>query len=358
MKVSPGVRVDHTLTVSIPMVAQPPEKLKAFFRELPRRLEEQNGIQAAGLITCMPVSGHCNDNGFQIEGRPSEAGRPRDALTRDASAGYFEAMSIPVLRGRVFAPRDGVGDTNHFVVISDATARTHFPGENPVGQRIKFGTEPGKAPVLFEIIGVVGDVLTELEGHAEPTLYRPIGLSNYDELYLVVHTTVDPRAVVGTVRAEVTRLDPDVAVDKVRTMEEVVGESASDRQFHMLLFGAFAALAMLLAAAGLYGVLSYGVSRRRAEIGVRMALGATGAEVRRLVLRDGMRPAVVGIAVGMPAAALACQLLKGLLFGVPAIDPVAFAAAPLVLLAVAALASYVPAARAARLDPNITLRSE
>jgi putative ABC transport system permease protein len=204
----------------------------------------------------------------------------------------------------------------------------------------------------------VGDVLTSLDAPAQPTIYRGIGYQAYDELYAVMHTRGDPHAALSAARAQVTLLDPNVAVDRVRTMQDVVGESAADRQFHMLLFGGFAALAMLLAAAGLYGVLSYAVSRRRAEIGVRMALGASGAEVRRLVLRDGMRPALLGVAAGLPAAALASRLLKSLLFDVGAVDPLTFGAAPAVLLAVAALASYIPAARAARVDPNITLRSE
>jgi putative ABC transport system permease protein len=201
-------------------------------------------------------------------------------------------------------------------------------------------------------------VLTSIDAKPEPMIYRAVGYQQYDELWVVMHTAGDPRAALNAARAEVTRLDPDVAVDNVRTMDEVVGESAAERQFHMMLFGGFAALAILLAAAGLYGVLSYTVSRRRPEIGVRIALGASGAEVRRLVLRDGMRPAALGVVLGIPAAALACQLLKGLLFGVGTFDPITFGAAPLLLLAVAAIASYIPAARAARVDPGITLRSE
>jgi putative ABC transport system permease protein len=359
MSVSPGVRTDHVLTFEIPMVAEPDGKLMEFYRELPARLAAQGGgVESAGLVSCMPVGGHCNDQGFYIEGRPFAAGRPMDALTRDASAGYFEAMDIPLLRGRFFTPQDGIGKDNQYALISETTARNFFPGEDPIGRRIRFDAQPGPETRRFEIIGVVGDVLTSLDAPAQPTIYRGIGYQAYDELYAVMHTRGDPHAALSAARAQVTLLDPNVAVDRVRTMQDVVGESAADRQFHMLLFGGFAALAMLLAAAGLYGVLSYAVSRRRAEIGVRMALGASGAEVRRLVLRDGMRPALLGVAAGLPAAALASRLLKSLLFDVGAVDPLTFGAAPAVLLAVAALASYIPAARAARVDPNITLRSE
>jgi len=359
MDVHPGIRIDHTLTFAIPMVSQPKDKLANFYRELPARLIAQNGVLGAGLISCMPVGGHCGDQGFYVEGRPSEAGKPMDALTRDASAGYFAAAGIPVLRGRAFTEHDGVGEENHLVVVSQTTARTYFPGEDPIGKRIRFGSDPKKPDLTrFEVVGIVGDVLTAMDRKPEPIIYRAIGHNPYDQLYAVMHTSGEPRAALNAARAEVTRLDPELAVDNVRTMEDVVGESASERQFQMLLFGGFAALAILLAAAGLYGVLSYSVSRRRPEIGVRMALGASGAEVRRLVLRDGMRPAILGVAAGIPAAALGCQLLKGLLFGVEPFDPITFGVAPLLLLAVAAIASYIPAARAARVDPGITLRSE
>jgi len=358
MNVNAGIRIDHTLTFEIPMVAEAKDKLNIFYRELPARLAAQYGVSGAGLVSCVPVGGHCNDQGFYIEGRPSEAGKPMDALTRDASGSYFAAAGIPVLRGRAFTDQDGLGDANHLVVISETTARRYFPGEDPIGKRIRFDADPQKAHSRFEIVGIVGDVLTAIDAKPEPIIYRAVGYQLYDQLYVVMHTAGDPRAALGAARAEVNRLAPEVAVANVRTMEDVVGASASERQFHMLLFGGFAALAILLAAAGLYGVLSYTVSRRRPEIGVRMALGASAAEVRRLVLRDGMRPAALGVILGIPAAALACQLLKGLLFGVEAFDPVTFGLAPLLLLAVAAIASFIPAARAARVDPGITLRSE
>jgi putative ABC transport system permease protein len=359
MNVRPGVRVDHTLTVSVPMVAKPKDEILGFYRNLPERLSASPGIRAAGLVSCMPLTGHCNDNGFYIEGQPSQPGRPLDALTRDVDGGYFAAAGIPLLRGRAFSGRDGEGNANHCVLVSESAARTFFRGVDPIGKRIHFEPDPLKPEVpRFEIVGVVGDVLTGIDQRPEPTIYRAIGHAAYDEIYVVIHTSGDPRTVMAPARAEINRLDPDVAVDHVRTMEDVVGESASNHQFQMLLFGGFAALAIVLASAGLYGVLSYGVSRRRGEIGVRLALGASGADVRRMILRDGIRPALVGIAVGMPAAAAACRLLKGLLFGIDPIDPITFTAVPLVLLIVAAAASYVPAARAARLDPTLSLRCE
>jgi putative ABC transport system permease protein len=271
--------------------------------------------------------------------------------------GYIEAAGAPLLRGRTFSEHDG---DNKYVLISQSMAKTFFPSEDPIGKRIRFDSYAANADIpRFEIVGIVGDMLTSLAEGPQPTLYRPIRRQTYGgQVYAVVHTSAEPHSLIGAVRAEVGRLDADVAIDQIRTMDEIVGESTADRRFHLLLFGGFAALAMLLAAAGLYGVLSYGVSRRRGEIGLRMALGASGSDVRRLVLRDGLRPALLGIAGGLPTAAAGCQLLKSLLFGIAPIDPMTFAAVPLLLLGVSALASYVPALRAARVDPTVTLRAE
>jgi ABC-type antimicrobial peptide transport system permease subunit len=175
---------------------------------------------------------------------------------------------------------------------------------------------------------------------------------------ILVHTAVDPQSEITSVRNEIRRLDPGLAVYQVRTMEELLGRSASDRQFTMLLFVAFAGLAVLLAAVGLYGVVSYAVSQRTAEIGIRMALGATSSDVSRLVVMQGLRPAIVGVTLGLVTALFASRILRSLLFGVTPVDPLTFALVPPLLLAVAALACYLPAIRATHLDPTIALRAE
>jgi ABC-type antimicrobial peptide transport system permease subunit len=182
--------------------------------------------------------------------------------------------------------------------------------------------------------------------------------SNYDQVYVVLHTAGEPHAPVAAARAEISRLDPDLAIDQIRTIRDLLGESAASHESNMLLFGSLAALSLLLAAFGLYSVLSYAVTQRRAEIGVRMALGATGGSVAGFILRDGMKPVLAGMLVGLPAAAASCHLLKSLLFGVAPLDPLTFAGAALTLLGVAALACYLPALRATRIDPALTLRSE
>jgi putative ABC transport system permease protein len=303
------------------------------------------------------VTGNCSDRGFYVDGRPAPK-TPANALVRFITPGYFEAAGVPLLRGRGLTwhdPFEGSGP----IVISESMAAVYFPGEDPIGKRIRFDPNESNAEASrHEIVGVVGDVLPHLHRAPRPTFYRRFTANLLPNVHAVLHTAVDPLSLVSAVRAEVARVDPDVVVDHTRTISDLVGESTADRRFQMLLFGAFAGLAMLLAAAGLYGVLSYGVSRRRGEIGVRLALGASGSDVRGLILRDGLRPALIGIAVGLPAAAAGCRLLKSFLFEVAPFDPLTFTVVPAVLLAVAALASYIPAARAARVNPTVTLRSE
>lgn len=293
-----------------------------------------------------------------------------DALQRNADPGYFRAIGLPLLRGRTFTLEDGIGpDRKHprrpAIVISESLAATYFPGEDPIGRRLALSSEleqerlQGLPAPHYEIIGVVGDTPVAIDRKSGPTFYMPIAdQSNYDQLYAVLHTTGDPRSVVAAARGEINRLDPDLAIDQIRTIRDILGESASSHQSNMLLFGCFAALALFLAAFGLYSVLSYAVSQRRAEIGVRMALGASSADVASLILRDGMKPAIAGMLVGLPVAAATCRVLKALLFGITPFDPVTFVLAPFILVAVAALACYLPALRASRIDPAVTLRSD
>ncbi len=370
LDVNPGVRVDHTVTMMVPFIERPEARALALFRDLPQRLASITGVSAAGLISCLPVAGHCRDNFFYIDGRSTQPGHVMDALARNADAGYFRAIGLPLLRGRVFAPEDGTGtDGKHprrpAIIISESLAKTYFPGEDPIGHRITLNTEiqgeklHGPPASHYEVIGVVGDTPDAIDRSAGPTFYMPMTDElNPDQIYVVLHTTGDPTSEVGAARMEINRIDSDLAIDEIRTMRDLIGESASRHRSNMLLFGSFAALALILAEFGLYSVLAYAVSQRRAEIGVRMALGATGPGVARFILREGMKPAIAGMLVGLPAAAASCRVLRSLLFGIAPGDPLTFVLAPLMLLAVAALACYLPAARAARIDPAVTLRSE
>jgi len=367
-----GVRIDHTLTMgtSLPAARYPSaQRRSAFYAELADRLRSVPGVTSVGLNSCTPLTGGCNALFYYIEGRPFTPGTFLTAFERSVDPGYFTAAGIQLLRGRTFTKEDGVGfDAQHprlgKLVISDALARTNFPNEDPIGKQIFFDFElqrqrnEGTPAPRYEVIGVVGDVVTTLDSPVRPMLYRPLLDVANGGASVLVHTAVEPTAVAASVRDEIRKLDPALVVFGVRTMEEVVGRSTSDRRFTMLLFVSFAALAVLLAAVGLYGVVSYGVSQRTTEIGIRMALGAGSGDVSRMVVMQGMRPALAGLVLGLVGAGLASRVLQTLLFGVSPIDPLTFAAVPPLLLAIAVAACYVPAWRATRVSPTIALRSE
>src|ERR1700722_16656459 len=362
-----GVRADHTLTMAIAL----PEagykeraKVSAFDRELIDRLETVAGVRSAGLVTCAPVAGHCGDTVFRIDGRTLPPGKLLDALYRMADPQYFKAAGIPLVRGRTFPRRDGAGfdDQNPrpgSVVVSEFWAKTFLPGEDPIGKRIYLQWDsPTRKYPHWEIIGGVGDVVPHLDTPVEPTMYFPILDGDYRDAFVVLHTSGDPHSTAGAARREIHTLDHDLPVFEIRTMDEIIGRSARNREFSVLLLGLFAALALVLAAVGLYGVLSYVVSQRTGDIGIRMALGAQSSEVRRLVLVQGMKPALAGIIVGLVGAVFGTQLLRSLLFGVSPGDPLTFVAVPLVLLTVAVIACLIPALRATRIDPTMALRQE
>jgi putative ABC transport system permease protein len=266
---------------------------------------------------------------------------------------YFAAQGIRLLRGRAFDARDHAGSAATFV-INEALAREQFPGENPIGKRLAY---PWPEPIEGEIIGMVDDVReTSMTQDPAPALYRDFSQWTDAGLHVVIRSSGDPLALAAPAREAVRRLDPDLPVASVRTMEEVVaGATARSRLTGYLLSG-FAALALLLAAVGLYGVVSYMVTQRRTEIGVRVALGASRGDILRLVVRQGMTLTLLGVALGLLGALALSRLLQALLFGVTSTDPLTFVAVPTVLAAVALLATYLPADRAARSDPISALR--
>jgi putative ABC transport system permease protein len=337
---------------------------------LPDHVDTVPGVISSGLINCLPLTGHCSDNSFHIEGRQETPGQNMEALARNAGPGYFTAAGIPLVRGRTFTMNDGIGlDERHpkpgSIVINSAFAKMYFPNEDPIGKRIFLEYEVTREKLQgipvpsYEIIGVVGDARANLDQIAEPAMYRPLlDHSGEDEVFLTVHTFGPPLSVASGVRQQISRANPNVAVDQIRSMQELAGLSAADHQFNMALFGSFAVLALLLASAGLYAVLSYTVSERKNELGIRMALGATSADVSRWVLRQGLKPAIAGVVLGLAISAAAGRIIKSLLFGVETFDPITFAVLPLLTLAIAALACYIPAVRATRIDPTVTLRME
>ncbi len=370
--VRPGVRVDHMLMVGI-SIPDPSHhgqaKTSTIIRQLSNRLQHVPGVLSAGMTSCPPVLGHCSDWVFNIEGHPLPAGQMMDALNRGVDPGFLAAAGVPLLRGRNFTSNDGIGfDPDHpkpgAMLISESLAKQYFAGEDPLGRYITIGNDveqnkqSGKPIPRYQIVGVVGDVLKHLDKKIQPTFYVPLLDGHYNDIYILLHTAAEPHSVTGAVRAEIQRLQPDLPLFQVQTMEEVLGHSASDHQFHLLLFGSFALLAVLLAAVGLYGVLSYGVSQRRSEIGIRLALGAHSSDVRLLILKQGMLPAAIGVAAGIGSALLLARVMQSLLFHVNPFDPATFVLIPAFLVAVCVCACYLPAVRATRIDPTVALRTE
>jgi putative ABC transport system permease protein len=361
--VNSGVRADHVLTasLSLPDVRYGKrEQVANFTRNLIEKLRSVPGVKSAAIVSCLPVGGYCGDSSFDVEGHPLPPGQFTLALNRAASPNYFATAGIPILRGRALTEHDGVGFDNQHprtgaMVISESMAHEFFPNEDPIGKRIYFGD--AKSP-RYEVVGISSDVLISLADKPRPTMYRPIFDGDWTDFYAFVRTETEPGSLASAVAAEVNRLDPNLAVTEVRTMDDVLGSSSAHRQFTAFLIGCFAGIALILAAVGLYGVLYYVVGQRTNEIGIRVTLGATASEVRRLVLWQGMQPVFLGTALGLAAAVAVTRYFESLLFGVHAGDPATFVFVTALLLGVVFLACCIPAVRATRIDPAIALRVE
>jgi len=323
------------------------------YAQMAERLRGLGGVVSAAATSSAPLSGVDTDTGFRVEGRPEpKVGERVVAWYRAVTPDYFQTMGIPLQRGRIFDARDS-GTAPRVVLANESFVRKYFPGEDPIGKRI------GAPERWREIIGIVGNVRNfGLDREEPPAVYLPHAQVPLPFMTLVVRTTGDPLALAGGVKGVVQEIDPHLAVANLSSMEQVVATSLADRRWTMALLGAFASLAMLLAAIGLYGVMAYSVAQRTQEIGIRMALGAQRGDVLRLVLGNGMRLWLLGIAVGVAAALIATRWMGSLLYGVGAMDPVTFVTAPLLLAGVAVLATVIPARRAMRTDPMVALRYE
>jgi putative ABC transport system permease protein len=325
-------------------------------RQIIERVRAVPGVVSASLVRGLPFSGNGGSAPIEVVGQPTPEKPPR-ARTNTVDAAYFETMGIPLLRGRVFSDRDAAG-APPVVIVSRALAELHWPGADPVGRQIGF---PGQTPPLppAEIVGVVGD--TKQYGLDETALgfvYVPQAQNPHIFNTLAVRTVGDPMPLAGAVRSAVWSVDPEQPVWKVRTQQSLVEQAKGMPRFLAQLMGGYAALALLLAAVGLYGVTSYAVTQRTREIGLRMALGADRAQVIWLVLRDGFTLAAIGIAAGLGLAFGAGRLVAGQLTGVSGADPVSFAGTAALLGAVAAVACLLPARRASALNPLTALRRE
>ena len=353
----PGVPVDNVLTmhISLPEVRyKEPVQQVAFFEHLIDRVRALPGVQAAGLVSTAPAQGWGGDNMMSVaEHPPLPKGVGFDVMVRGAEPGYFSAIQIPLLRGRIFTADERM-ERAKVVVIGQSVAQLCFPGEDPIGKHLKSITRGG----TYEVVGVVGDTRWDITQTVRPTLYWPIYGNDYSAATVVIRSMKDVETLALPAQKVIGELDPDLPVSNVKTLHETIGESTIDSQFDSILIVAFAVIALLLAAAGLYGVLAYLVTQRTSEIGIRIALGAQREQVLRLVLLDGLRPALLGLLVGLVASAAVVRSIQAMLYETKPLDPIVFCAVAAVLLLVAGFACLVPAWRASQLDPMLALRAE
>jgi len=354
--VDPGFDANNVLTMRVDLSRTKYNgagKAANFFQQLQTRVAGVPGVEAVGFVSELPLSGQPNDTPFTVEGRPPVAPDQRfGADFRRVNQNYFNALRIPLLRGRNFTEQE-VAHSDKVVIVSKQLMDAVFPDEEPLGKRLVTGL--GDEP--YQIIGVVGDLRhRSLERPAYAAMYMPSRQLNW--MNLVIRTTGDPLSIVAAVRKELQAIDPDQPAGAVKPMTEWVDTSVAEPRYRTTLLGLFAALAMVLAATGIYGVMSYSVAQRTHEIGIRMALGARRADVLKLVVRQGMVLTVVGVALGVLGAFALTRVMASLLFGVTAKDPVTFAVVAALLIAVAFVACFVPARRATKVDPLVALRYE
>jgi len=315
------------------------------------------GVRAAGAASAPPFTGMGAATSFEIEGQPPVP-RPDRPTTdvRVVDQDYFRTLSIPLLKGRTFSDREVVQESR-VIIINETLARQHFANEDPLGKRLIVAMKDQNNPC--EIIGVVGDVkFKSLDQAVRPMVYWPHSELAYGAMTLVIKTSGNPLAIADAVQREVRALDKDQPVSEMRPMEALLADSISRSRFATLLLSIFAAVAFGLASVGIYGVMSYSVTQRTNEIGIRIALGASRINVLGLVLRRGLMLAACGVVVGLAGSFALTRLLTTQLFGVSATDPVTFTMVSLTLMAVALLATYLPARRAMKLDPLVALRYE
>jgi len=367
-RVDPGMDTHNVLTMYLPVsnsrFAAPAQQV-AYFDQVLRRVQSLPGVESAGAIDSLPLDGGGSNEPIVIEGRPAGAMSEQPEVgVRLVSPGYFGALRLHLLRGRTFNDSDAAGG-QPVIVISASMARRFWGQEDPLGKHLTISFSP---QFSREIVGIVGDVKQDgLDvADTEATLYLPMSQTSVSSMggwhsfgmSLAVRTSTEPAAMSSAISGAIHQVDPDQPVAEVRTMDEVLTRSISSQRFNMLLLAAFAALALLLAAVGIYSVLSYTVRRRSREIGIRIALGAQLRDVLRMVVLDGMKPTLLGLAIGLAGAFALGRVLAGLVFGVSPSDPATFAAVSFLLAMVALLAILVPAFRATRVDPMTVLRDE
>jgi len=366
MQVDPGFNPENLLAMQIAVNANPDEgpRVANFLDQLQQRVRQTPGVQSVAISNGLPFES-ANQPAFVIEGQaPAEPGKEPNGILYIVSPDYLETLQITVMRGRTFSAHDTPG-TTPVALIDEVFARQYFPNQDPLGKRLR---QAGSNTEYREIVGIVRHVEhTNLEGRSAERgeIYTAFNQIPVDRLprfvrrvNLLARTTVDPLSLAQSVRGQIAALDKDQAVFNVRTMEQALSRSVAARRFSMILLSEFATLALILAAVGIYGVISYSVAQRTREVGIRMALGAQTTDVLRLIVRDGLKLVVIGVLVGLAGAFMLSRLLTTLLFGVTPTDTLTYATVALVLVGVALAACYIPARRAAKVDPLVALRFE
>jgi putative ABC transport system permease protein len=368
LETNPGFRPDHVLTLNIPIPSErytQATKVRQFYERLLDRAGNIPGVRAVGLTSDLPLNG-CGTIAIQIEGGRNARGETPQAICQTWQVGnFFQTLGIPLLRGRSFTLEDRI-NAQPVAIVSETAGRQFWPGQDPIGKRIRWGVyTPWQT-----VVGIVGDVNDEPLGQpVQLHVYRPylqmadlfFEDSRFGEvrsMNLAVLSQTDPASLTSAVIGQIHSLDPDLAVAHIRTMAQVISSSVAGPRFNTLLLGVFAGVALFLAAIGIYGVMAYAITQQTHEIGIRLALGAQPRNVLQLVLRRGVRLAGVGATFGVAAALALTRLIAGLLYDVSATDPFTFSCVVILLLAIALLACYVPARRAMRVDPMVALRYE
>jgi putative ABC transport system permease protein len=362
VSVSPGFEVQHILKadISLPRFQySTPQQWATFSDELLARIQAEPGIQGSAVVVPRPIADRCVNLGFEIPGSPpASASTSRTAEYVSVSPDYFRVMGIPLLAGRAFDRHD-VSSSPRVSIISQALAQLYFPNQDPLGRRLTFAFPPGARGDEREIVGVVGDVRAMALGEKPgPMMYVPYAQEPFWGANLVVKSSLGAASVASTIRREVRRMDPDLPVTDMAMMSDALDDSVAQPRFRTLLLGLFAAMALALAATGIFGVISYSVSCRTNEIGIRVALGASRAAILRMILGETLALTLAGLAVGTLCALATSRFIEHMLFGVSGHDPATLAGVAFVLSTVAALAGHAPARRAMRVDAMVALRHD
>jgi putative ABC transport system permease protein len=358
MQINPGFSSANLMTFPLnlpPNHYASPENQTLFYRQLLEHVKSVPGVQAAGVTSYLPLAGGARFVYFCPEGVVCQGiGKDPTTALRQVSADYFDTVSTPLLKGRVFSARD-TASSPMVVVVNQTIADRYWPGQNPIGKHLANSRDR----IPREVVGVVSDVkFTALSAANVEEVYLPLEQAPWPATALIVRSPGNPQSLVSAVRVKIAEIDPNLPITGIATMDSVVGSSVAQPRLIVQFVGVFAGFALLLAAIGIYGVMAYSVSARQQEMGIRMSLGAEPADILKMVVGQGMRLALLGVAIGVAASLALTRLISTLLFGVHPTDPLAFSASALALLATALLASYLPARRATRVDPITILRHE